>query len=63
MRHWRDSLGRDVCRAAARGCESAEPIPGTFRRGCLDYFPIYGDIAGLDADHDGIQCGSLPGAP
>jgi hypothetical protein len=27
------------------------------------YFPIYGDIAGLDADHDGIPCETLPGAP
>ena len=27
------------------------------------YFPFYGDIAGLDADGDGIPCQSLPGAP
>jgi hypothetical protein len=27
------------------------------------HFPIYGDIAGLDADHDGIPCETLPGAP
>jgi len=27
------------------------------------YFPYYGDIAGLDADNDGIACESLPGAP
>jgi Excalibur calcium-binding domain len=27
------------------------------------YFPIYGDIAGLDANHDGVPCESLPGAP
>jgi hypothetical protein len=27
------------------------------------WFPIYGDIAGLDADHDGIPCETLPGAP
>jgi hypothetical protein len=27
------------------------------------YFPIYGDTAGLDADHDGIPCETLPGAP
>jgi len=27
------------------------------------YFPYYGDIAKLDADHDGITCETLPGAP
>lgn len=27
------------------------------------YFPYYGDIAKLDADHDGIACETLPGAP
>jgi Excalibur calcium-binding domain len=27
------------------------------------YFARYGDVAGLDADHDGIPCESLPGAP
>lgn len=27
------------------------------------YFPKYGDVAHLDADHDGIPCESLPGAP
>jgi hypothetical protein len=27
------------------------------------YFPTYGDIAGLDSNHDGIPCESLPGAP
>jgi hypothetical protein len=27
------------------------------------YFPSYGDVAKLDADHDGIPCESLPGAP
>jgi hypothetical protein len=27
------------------------------------YFPYYGDVARLDADHDGIPCESLPGAP
>jgi hypothetical protein len=27
------------------------------------YLPIYGDIAGLDADHDGIPCETLAGAP
>jgi hypothetical protein len=27
------------------------------------YFPLYGDVAKLDADKDGIPCESLPGAP
>ena len=27
------------------------------------YYPYYGDVAHLDADHDGIPCESLPGAP
>ncbi len=27
------------------------------------YYPYYGDVARLDADHDGIACESLPGAP
>lgn len=27
------------------------------------YLPLYGDVARLDADHDGIPCESLPGAP
>lgn len=27
------------------------------------YFPSYGDVAGLDADNDGIPCESLAGAP
>jgi len=27
------------------------------------YFPYYGDVARLDADHDGIVCENLPGAP
>lgn len=27
------------------------------------YYPYYGDVANLDADHDGIPCESLPGAP
>ncbi len=27
------------------------------------YFPFYGDVAGLDADNDGIACETLPGAP
>ncbi|MGX5681428.1 cell wall-binding repeat-containing protein [Schumannella luteola] len=27
------------------------------------YFPYYGDVAQLDADHDGIACESLPGHP
>lgn len=27
------------------------------------YFPYYGDIAKLDANHNGIACESLPGAP
>lgn len=27
------------------------------------YYPYYGDVARLDADHDGIPCESLPGAP
>ncbi|GEP67845.1 GmrSD restriction endonuclease domain-containing protein [Cellulomonas soli] len=27
------------------------------------YLPAYGDVAGLDADNDGIPCESLPGAP
>jgi hypothetical protein len=27
------------------------------------WFPIYGDIGGLDANHDGILCETLPGAP
>ncbi|MBN9195516.1 MAG: cell wall-binding repeat-containing protein [Microbacterium sp.] len=29
----------------------------------LTYYPYYGDVARLDADHDGIACESLPGAP
>jgi hypothetical protein len=29
----------------------------------FQYFPIYGNIAGLDANHDGVPCESLPGAP
>lgn len=29
----------------------------------LTYNPYYGDVAKLDADHDGIACESLPGAP
>jgi hypothetical protein len=29
----------------------------------LTYYPYYGDVAMLDADHDGIPCESLPGAP
>ena len=29
----------------------------------ITYFPYYGDVAQLDADHDGIPCESLPGAP
>jgi hypothetical protein len=28
-----------------------------------NWFPIYGDVAGLDQDGDGIACESLPGAP
>lgn len=27
------------------------------------YYPSYGDVAKLDADHDGIACEDLPGAP
>ena len=27
------------------------------------YFPLYGDVARLDSDGDGIACESLPGAP
>lgn len=27
------------------------------------YYPYYGDVARLDANHDGIACESLPGAP
>src|SRR5262249_32580416 len=27
------------------------------------WYPIYGEIAGLDQDHDRISCESLPGAP
>ncbi|MET0932621.1 MAG: cell wall-binding repeat-containing protein, partial [Mycetocola sp.] len=27
------------------------------------YFPLYGDVARLDQDNDGIPCESLPGAP
>ena len=27
------------------------------------YYPYYGDVAHLDADHDGIPCETLPGAP
>ncbi len=27
------------------------------------YFPAYGDVAGIDADSDGIPCESLAGAP
>jgi putative cell wall-binding protein len=27
------------------------------------YAPTYGDVAGLDADHDGVACETLPGAP
>jgi hypothetical protein len=29
----------------------------------ITYYPYYGDVAMLDADHDGILCESLPGAP
>jgi hypothetical protein len=27
------------------------------------WYPVYGDIAGLDSNHDGVPCESLPGAP
>jgi hypothetical protein len=29
----------------------------------ITYFPYYGDVAKLDADHDGIPCETLPGHP
>lgn len=62
--------------AAANGdCAAPPPNPGDVVN-CGDfstwaeaqnwfntYYPYYGDVAGLDADHDLIACELLPGAP